>query len=198
MISQRVLKRSKTLERQVSRVLDVIPARTRIHKIVAALNGRLRHLAVRFRQQKEPSLGTSLALTGYCDYDFETRRSEIVVSLCYSDPLVDLVNDNKFLVNEIVAVLIHEMTHREQQKKRPGFAFSGFESDANYLTSLDEISAYANDLAYLLHSRGIPLEADISDHPAHLQIYREQLKGTPELRRLYGKIYKNLDYLANK
>lgn len=192
-IARKVLRRSKTLDRQVKEVFNSFYRRVNVTKLVAALNERLRHHAVRFCQRKVSDLGPCIALTGYCDTD--DRRSEIVVSICYSDPTIDLLDENPYLALEIVAVMVHELTHREQQKKRPGIAFSDFSHDAEYLALPDEIDAFANDFAYFMNARKLTLN---KFQNVHIDAYRTELAGTKALNRLYKKIYKNLDYLVKR
>jgi hypothetical protein len=203
-ISERILKRSKTLDRQVSEVLAKAKERVYVARLVAALNERLRHHGVRVKQHRVSDLGPHVAVTGYCDYDYELRRSNIVVNICYSERRLDLTTSKRELSQEIVAVLVHELTHREQQKKRPSVAFLGSKQNIEYLSLPDEIDAFANDLAYLMHMRGITIndvmlpQTNKGHDLHHLRAYQTMVPRTPTINRLYKKLYRNLVYLGSK
>lgn len=193
--SQKVLKRSRTIERQVFEVFGNFYRHVNVSKLVAALNERLRHHAIRFRQQKTKGLGPYAALTGVCEYDNYSRKSEIVISICYEEPTLGLDFWNEDLPLEIVAVIVHELTHREQQKKRAGRAMVLRKLDGEYLALPDEVDAYANDIAYYLHRKGLTTCNYEKANLPILTLYRQTLNGQEPLKRLHKKVYSNLLYL---
>lgn len=141
-----------------------------------------------------------IAVSGICDYDFETRRSHIEIYLSTNSSTKKVeITDN--LIRDITCTVVHEVTHREQQKLKSSRAYLRSSSDElEYLMLPDEIDAYANDIAFDLYLQGLGLEYlrefhhDDSNNYS-LSMYAAHLRETKELKRLYRKIYLNLIYL---
>lgn len=194
--AEKVLRRSSAIEHRVLNVLSKVN-RINITKLVAALNERLRHHGVCFRQKRMAALLGTVMVDGYCEYDSVTHRTSIVINLCYSDSSVDLVFANNFLALEIVAAMLHELTHREQQKKRGSIGFRDYGTEAEYLALPDEIDAYACEFAYLMHRA----KRFAQEKPPSADIHRMlEYRDLPDKAwfRLQRRLFKNMAYLESK
>jgi hypothetical protein len=201
-ISSKVLKRSKTLESQVIDVFNNCNLRVNISKLVAALNERLLRHSVRFRQQKGDFTKLNIVVTGHHEFSSIRGGSELVITLNYPNTTVYLCDEcNTRLPYDIVGVLVHELTHREQHKARSGDAsFKNWLDNTSDSTICDEIEAYANEAAYILYSAGYTISRWCSRKLSPTTRFEvgDMDLSVKQRRRYTKKLYSNLIYLESR
>jgi hypothetical protein len=202
MIAKRILKRARTLHKQVFDVLySYLNKNVRISTLKMALNKKLsRQHGVIFTQLRERSYDGIYAV-GQFEYSDLPINASIEILLCYSEDLYHFTPELIHNVGvQITQTLIHELTHREQHKSQNRRRAS-LEQDVDYLSNKHEIDAYANDIAYGLFidnkeyvvEKGSKIKLD--ECPNLYGFHQAFSFSNPELRRLTVKIYKNIEYL---
>jgi hypothetical protein len=200
MISRRILKRARTLHKQVFDTLLTYEGKTvRVLALKKALNKKLsRQHGVTFTHLKERHHDRIYAVG---QFEYSPLESSIEILLCYAEDQYQLttvvIHD---LGVQIVQTMIHELTHREQHKSQKRRRAS-LDSEVEYLSNKHEIDAYANDIAYGLFinnkesvvGKGSKIKLD--ECPNLYGFHQAFSFADPELRRLTVKIYRNIDYL---
>lgn len=126
-----------------------------------------KYMPLRSRKSKELQVEPTYVWVGgmyYTDYDFERQKS---IELCLAYSLADksiTYTGRRFkrLCNRIADVLLHEIIHMRQARKRKFKNLPGYSSTAestkqrqeqNYLGDPDEVDAYAFNMACELNEK---------------------------------------------